>query len=203
LICASDMRRDRRSSKTIGPGSQFFSRLPAQAALQQAESAEDRCGSRAAVKMACRPRTVYPQQGTKAPSVVGLHSHRQSKPILTPTFCPTSTGCANASRPIGPRSRTLPSNSSSIGHSRRDRPAQARPLDRNALEAYVIRTRAVGWPPALCPPARRHRFGWFATAGPGGHPAWILFSVYAVADHPSLTNCFCHSSSVMGRSEMT
>ena len=41
-----------------------------------------------------------------------LSSHRRSTPILTPAFCPTSTGCANASSPIGPRSRTLPSNSS-------------------------------------------------------------------------------------------
>ena len=41
-----------------------------------------------------------------------LSSHRRSTPILTPAFCPTSTSCANASSPIGPRSRTLPSNSS-------------------------------------------------------------------------------------------
>ena len=42
---------------------------------------------------------------------VNLNSHRRSTPILTPAFCLTSTDCANASSPIGPRSRTLPSSS--------------------------------------------------------------------------------------------
>ena len=67
----------------------------------------------ALIARAARRDIVLDNEQIRAGSApANLSSHRRSTPILTPAFCPTSTGCANASSPIGPRSRTLPSNSS-------------------------------------------------------------------------------------------